>query len=486
MLVALLAAAVVLVAAGPASAGRINVPPKEVARVTYPGLKRITFKYGPIAIKPGQNDIRLRGLPKGFKPPGPGYITRFRPTLIRADGSVPSVDVIHLHHAVWLINSYPSFAAGEEKTVTQMPKGFGYRYQPGDRWLLNDMIHNLETKPESVYVVWEVDFLPDSSPAAKTMKTVRSQWMDVAGLSAYPVFDALRSQGKKDRFTFPKQARGAERKKIGGAGTWTVPRDLTLVGTAGHLHPGGLFTDMTVTRDGKTVKLFHSKAKYYGPAGAVTWNVAMTGTSSQWRVKLKQGDVVKISATYDTSRASWYEVMGIMVIAVYDGTNAGGSDPFAKAPPLTGELTHGELLENRDTAGGAIGMPDPRSMSATKFAGGAISISDFFYGAGDLNKRTKIPTIKSGQPLSFDNADWGTQGVEHTITACAAPCNRRGGISFPLANAKVEFDSGNLGYGYGLGAGRTTWATPANLPDGTYPYFCRIHPFMRGAFKVKG
>jgi plastocyanin len=24
------------------------------------------------------------------------------------------------------------------------------------------------------------------------------------------------------------------------------------------------------------------------------------------------------------------------------------------------------------------------------------------------------------------------------------------------------------------------------LTDGTYTYFCRIHPFMRGAFRVKG
>ena len=35
-------------------------------------------------------------------------------------------------------------------------------------------------------------------------------------------------------------------------------------------------------------------------------------------------------------------------------------------------------------------------------------------------------------------------------------------------------------------AGRDTWQTPANLSDGTYAYFCRIHPFMRGAFRVKG
>jgi plastocyanin len=29
-----------------------------------------------------------------------------------------------------------------------------------------------------------------------------------------------------------------------------------------------------------------------------------------------------------------------------------------------------------------------------------------------------------------------------------------------------------------------SWATPKNLPVGTYTYFCRIHPSMRGAFRV--
>jgi len=33
-------------------------------------------------------------------------------------------------------------------------------------------------------------------------------------------------------------------------------------------------------------------------------------------------------------------------------------------------------------------------------------------------------------------------------------------------------------------SGRTTWSTPKNLKTGTYTYFCRIHPFMRGAFRV--
>ena len=61
-------------------------------------------------------------------------------------------------------------------------------------------------------------------------------------------------------------------------------------------------------------------------------------------------------------------------------------------------------------------------------------------------------------------------------------------MSYPLANGRVQFDSGQLGFGptgYTAAANRVDWRTPANLPPGTYTYFCRVHPFMRGAFRVK-
>ena len=34
-------------------------------------------------------------------------------------------------------------------------------------------------------------------------------------------------------------------------------------------------------------------------------------------------------------------------------------------------------------------------------------------------------------------------------------------------------------------SGTDTWKTPSDLPAGTYTYFCRIHPFMRGSFRVE-
>ncbi len=51
-------------------------------------------------------------------------------------------------------------------------------------------------------------------------------------------------------------------------------------------------------------------AKYFEPAGAVSWDVSMTATKPDWKVALKQGDRLNVSTTYDTSKASWYEVDG--------------------------------------------------------------------------------------------------------------------------------------------------------------------------------
>ena len=88
-----------------------------------------------------------------------------------------------------------------------------------------------------------------------------------------------------------------------------------------------------------------------------------------------------------------------------------------------------------------------------------------------------------GGSLTFVNRD-AARTIFHTITACRAPCNRTTGIAYPLADGPVDFDSGELGFGpqgFTAAANRDTWSTPATLGPGTYTYFCRVHPFMRGA-----
>jgi hypothetical protein len=491
--------AVVLPAANAAALPGAHISADQIQQpADYPGIQHLHFKYGPIDIAPGQNTIEFKG--NDIKPQVPGYITRFKPDLVYADdGTVPPVDVIHLHHGVWLVNGYPTFAAGEEKTIFNLPQGYGFHSDPKDFWIMNYMIHNLTPVPTKVYITYDIDFVPDSEPAATGITPIRIQWMDVSGIKPYPVFDVYKSSGTNGRFTFPDQARGAQKSDIGANHEWKVDHDVTLVWTAGHLHPGGLEDYMTVTRDGVTKTIFRSEAKYFEPAGAVSWDVSMTATKPDWKIALKAGDIVRIHAVYDTKVASWYESMGIMYGWYADGHQPGSVDPFEQQPDLAGELTHGHLAEN-DNHGGD---PDRTLPDARKLLSGVsttqVAIRNYAFGRGDLQLRGKAgrpPVVKRGRSITFTNYDAALgmtpqASAYHTITSCKAPCTGSTGIAYPLANAKIRFDSGELGYGPTVlgnkatpAANRNTWKTPKNLPVGTYTYFCRIHPFMRGSFRV--
>ncbi|HEX4718364.1 MAG TPA: hypothetical protein VH300_07535 [Thermoleophilaceae bacterium] len=500
MSLALLAAAAPAASADALPGAHISAAPQNIQQpADYPGIQHLHFKYGPIVITPGQNTIEAHV--DNVKPSVPGFITRFKPNLVyAADGTVPPVDIIHLHHGVWLSNGTPLFAAGEEKTYYDFQQGYALHYQPNDNWIMNYMIHNLTPVPTKVYITYDVDFVPDSEPAAAGITPIKPQWMDVSGIKAYPVFDVYKNSGKNGKFTFPDQARTAAQKaSIGPNHEWTVPHDLTLIDTAAHLHPGGLYGDLTVTRNGVTKTIFHSVAKYFEPAGAVSWDVAMTASKPGWKIALKAGDKVDVHATYDTSRASWYESMGIMDTFYADGIQPGAIDPFEQQPDINGALTHGHLHEN-DNHGGdpERSLPDARKLLSgvptTK-----VAIRNYVYGRGDFQLRGKNgrpPVVRRGHAITFTNYDATRTrspraSAYHTITACKAPCTGSTGIAYPLANAKIEFDSGELGYGPSLfgqkftpAANRNTWKTPKNLPVGTYTYFCRIHPFMRGSFRV--
>ena len=105
--------------------------------------------------------------------------------------------------------------------------------------------------------------------------------------------------------------------------------------------------------------------------------------------------------------------------------------------------------------------------------------------AGDLSlpgAGRDPPTIPAGQSLRFVNGD-ASQTIWHSITACRAPCNLTTGISYPLANGAGGFDSAQLGVGTPA-SGKLSWSTPAKLKPGTYTFYCRIHPFMRGVFRI--
>lgn len=499
-----------------------------------PGAQVLRYRFGPLTIRPGQNliDVDLQK----ERPNVDGWIVGFRPGLVDArTGKSPPVTEVHLHHAVWLVDFRPTFAAGEEKTNFTAPQGYGWRYTTRQMWLVNHMIHDLVGQPHDVALTYTFYFIPDSAPEAAGIREIRTQWMDVQGVKPYPVFDAQKGSGTRGKFAYPEQAEDPYPDRPAGSprNQWVADRDATLVLAAGHLHPGGLWTDLTVTRDGRTVRVFRSRANYYEPSGAVSWDVAMSATGPDWRVRIRRGDVLAVSATYDTSRASWYEVMGIMITGITVG-DEGGVDPFTGQVDQSDFLTHGRLRENVEPPG--TRRRNPGYANAVKLRQGPfvskVLIRNFGFAPGDLTmpgRRGLPPSVAQGSSLTFVNRDEPATVRFHTVTACRAPCNRGSGISFPLADGAGLFDSGELGFGPAIGTaglggggygdasvpgspvvdvpaaredceeggptglinavktgciGRLSWKTPRDLSPGTYTYFCRIHPFMRGAFRV--
>src|SRR5581483_10601485 len=123
------------------------------------------------------------------------------------------------------------------------------------------------------------------------------------------------------KFTFPDMANN-HYGSVPPKNEYVVQHSGRLVGTAGHLHPGGLYDDLDLIRSGaaptggtpagaepNSVRLFRSSAHYWDPRGPISWDMAMGATSANWRPEIKAGDTLRVSTTYETKRASWYESM---------------------------------------------------------------------------------------------------------------------------------------------------------------------------------
>jgi len=494
------------------------------------GVEHLHYAAGPYHITPGANLILFdyRHVPK---PNADGFMLRMQPNARYAlpngkcCGKVPLTNIIHLHHGVWLTNGpagagegngygpvYPFMATGEEKTVYELPNGYGYPIGASDHWYLNYMIHDLISTPATIYITYDVDFLPATAPAATHITPAHPIWMDVEAHNIYPVFDVHRFSGKNGKYTFPDMAKNPYGKGS-PLNQFTIDHPGTLIATAGHLHPGGLYDDLDLIRPGHTpsggairgtvpnsVRLFRSNAHYWDKRGPISWDMAMQGTPTDWRPAVKAGDVLRISATYETKRASWYESMGIMVVWEAWGDQT-GVDPFTHKLDEHGAVTHGHLPENNDHGGTQYVTAN---LSRFKDCNRRqVLIAGFTYLPGDITSPGSnpcIPTVTQGHSLTFVNEDASPNGtlslgsplsvnpaylqsIFHTVTSCQGPCGFDTGISYPLANGTGNLDSGQLGAGLPA-VGRLNWSTPKSLRPGTYYFFCRIHPFMRGVFRV--
>ena len=126
--------------------------------------ERLRFAYGPIVVKPGQNDVLVEPVTIE-KPNQDGYITRFKPNLVDQNGNVPPVEQVHLHHGTWLSEPSATAAArssppARRRRSRRSRAATACRSRRPTTWLLLYMVHSAVSQPMVVYITYDIDFVP--------------------------------------------------------------------------------------------------------------------------------------------------------------------------------------------------------------------------------------------------------------------------------------------------------------------------------------
>jgi hypothetical protein len=482
-----------------------------------PGTREnLRFYYGPYEIPPGWDANRV----DLTLPTAPGMVVSIEPGMRRvSDGSEPGHQQAHIHHSHWFSMKPGSktdnyfrgfgewmFGNGDEETKAgfaqrsaAQPRGpiYGSHIGPTEPQTLIYMLHNKTAQPMTVWIMLEVTFIHGTMQQLNAQS--RRPYRDVTGVLFGRTFDVPRKRGSRDgTFETPED-------DPRGVIEWTSPISGTLIGTGSHLHPGGLrvITENYGSKQrpcpdwgggyGGTV-LLKSDARWRKGV-RFSEDFQMEVTHPAFRAPIHKGDRLRLAGIYENRHHGWYDVM------THNGFYIDESQaPKGRCKPyLVGKAARNERI--KVTAGvpnrswghhptdvfcgrryGAVPCSLPYRSRGPGTPTGQVTIANFLYQPGDMSLTGGPALVRRGTSLRFLNLDQAAN-IRHSVTTCRWPCNGPYVANYPLPNG--VWDSGTLGYDAIDGGSANPLAqTPANLPVGNYAYFCRIHPWMRGEFKV--
>ena len=523
-------------------------------------VEELRLWFGPYTIGPGQDmnrfDIDL--------PMRNGYILSIEPSLRNSDTMIEYVHQhAHIHHAHWFRAdvgnlednywNYPGFGTaewifgnGDEETRADFqprtnadPSGpiYGQYIPAGGAGPVIYMIHNKTAQPIVVHIQLDVTFL-HGTPEELNAEGKRPVH-DIRGMLMGRTFDVPREangDGKWDTTTGHPQKKPIE---------WVSQVDGTLIGTGGHLHPGGL--NVIVENRGSEERpcrgsgpgggevIFNSEAIWHN--AKFSEDFQMTVTDPHWRAPIRKGDRIRLTGIYENKDHAWITAMtheGFYIddqqppragCAAYSVGLAEPAPPklskvrsckgkrgrartrcvrlqrrtrklnrkriaayrAAKFNPLKGVRSrpwgHNEKICGEEYGAGPCERPEQQRPEGQQVD--TVTIANFQYYPGDmaLSGEMGAPVrVKQGSSLRFVNADQAAN-IRHSVSTCVWPCNGPYVSNYPFHDGIWE--SGTLGYDpIDGGSPNPEVSTPKNLPVGKYAYFCRIHPWMRGAFEV--
>lgn len=519
-----------LFGAFPASADDQSSPPDPTSRAGWiapapPGTKTtVKLQWGPHVVHPGTDLWRPHADVIGAD----GFVTGMRPSVRLADGTEPPHTDIHIHHSDWYLRNAQNIqqarwlmSTGEETTHIDLDaaaKG-DPRYAQGMRYGLEvhrgelvawvvSMIHNETAQPMTLWLQLELDFVHGTRDQIRQATALDYRPLS-ATLAQVKIFNVPRAGSL---FAWPRDLQSGTGAGVGSI--WTVPFDGALVMAAAHLHPGA--REQVVSNLGSEAHPCPDEGDGF-PGTTVARLRAFTRndvfpsqefqvgvTQPSWRLKVHKGDRLAINAIYDATRYGYVDAMHAL------GTWADTSEP-----PAPGESTCSPALladpnASPETVSATIpnqswsGVAQPTCTQCDNLAAPApplgphenvITMEGFLYQPGDQStvSITGVPWVQKGETITFVNADQAA-AVRHTATSCWTPCNGASTANYPHWNG--TFDSGVLGTlyvpsgppgteGYATAkVGGVSTLDTSGLSPGYYPYFCRLHTWMRGAFYV--
>jgi hypothetical protein len=300
-------------------------------RPTNPGTQTGNSRYGPYTIQgatPGPDGHAHAHSGNRFalnvqKPCTDCYITSMKAKLVREDGTEVGINEgPQLHHMVlfntqagrtdatcptglgWLGQRF--FASGDERTMHDLPTGYGYRVTGDSRWNLIYDMGNYSEQPQTVYYQVDFEWVPASTPG---MTDVEPVWLDIA-------------QCGTSEFSVP--AGPASRTY-----TWTVNRPGDLLYINGHLHDYGV--NQVVRNDTTGEVICDARAGYgetpmyvdgHGEEHISSMSYCGGRGATEPVTSLETGQRVTITSHYDAPTAQ-DGVMGISVGYIAQGGGTG-------------------------------------------------------------------------------------------------------------------------------------------------------------------
>jgi plastocyanin len=487
-----------------------------------PGTKeRVKYYFGPYVVPMGWDANR----PDIELPLKNALILSVEPG-IREVGTLaePSHQEMHIHHAHWFglqpgneEDNYLGgltewiFGNGDEETKANFkertaadPDGpiYGQHVGAGQIQPMIYMLHNKTAENKLVYIELDMTIVHGSMKQLNALPG--RPYHDVSGVLFGRTFDVPRDTKSKDA-TY-ETAEDDPRGPI----EWKSTVNGTIIGTGGHIHPGGL--GVVAENYGSEENPCPDDGKGYGGTQLVrsdtiwhydvpyTEDFQMEVTNPAWRAPIRKGDRIRISGTYENKKHAWYYAMTHMGFYIDEkqppqgrckpyliGKAAKPNKNGKKPDPTKGVQNRPWSQSSTDHICGEKWGAPPCEVRDRPYVPGPfinqVLIANFRYLPGDMFMSSTTPRVKRGTRLTFVNADQ-VLNIRHSITTCRWPCNGSYMANYPLADGK--WDSDTLGYDIIDGGEPNPRAsTPKDLKPGPYSYFCRIHPWMRGAFAVE-